>query len=287
MFKPFQYCFFSPATSRSSTGCKSVKCCSAAFKSDFKTLFTCSLRCTDQVTSTQSNSKLSLCNRNSTLNWALYSDISWTSCTHTTSARKKRKKKNFTLTVRSIEAHPLAERKEVVFPTKHCSRAKMAPRNTAASGGFTTQHGLMSYRWLLCAMTRPSLSTFKRHHVTGAQDWMYGWSNVANSFQGKVAKACLRRPCNSPNGVMIICIFNDSLWSFAYSMIHQDHFRVQWFIKIICIFNNWSRSFAYSMSHRDNLHMQSFVEFVYIFNDSSWSFTYSVIHSSYSMTDKI
>lgn len=62
----------------------------------------------------------------------------------------------------STGAHPLAERKEVAFPTKHCNRANMAPRNVGASGGFSAQHGLMSYRWLLCAMTQPSLSTLTR-----------------------------------------------------------------------------------------------------------------------------
>lgn len=95
-------------------------------------LFTCSLRCTDQVTSTHSRAKLSPCNRNPRLNCALYSDISLTSCTHTTSARKLL---HFCVRVYvcSVEAHPLAGRREVAFPTKHCSRAKMAPRKASSS----------------------------------------------------------------------------------------------------------------------------------------------------------
>lgn len=116
-------------------------------------LFTCSLRSTDQVSSTRARAKLSLCNRNSRLKDALYSDMSLTSCSHTPHH----------FCVCSIEAHPLAERKEVAFPTKHCSRAKMAPRKVAASGGFSVQHGLMSYRCL-----RSDMSTFIRHDGTRA-----------------------------------------------------------------------------------------------------------------------
>lgn len=64
-------------------------------------LFTCSLRCTDQVTSKQSTPKLSLGNRNSRLKCALYSDISLTPYTHHIST-----KKNFTVCVKQELIYP-------------------------------------------------------------------------------------------------------------------------------------------------------------------------------------
>lgn len=104
-------------------------------------LFTCSLRCTDQVTSTHSSSKLSLCNCDSCPNCALHSDISLPSCTHTTSAPKKKKPRLHFTSVCSVEAHPLTERKEVAFPTKHFSWATKKKwhleKAAAASGGFS------------------------------------------------------------------------------------------------------------------------------------------------------
>lgn len=115
-------------------------------------LFTCSLRCTDQVTSTHSRAKLSPCNRNPRLNCALYSDISLTSCTHTTSARKLLHFTSVCVCVQ-LKLILLQEEERWRFPQSTAAGQKWhLGKRAAASGGFSAQHGLMSYRCLLCAM---------------------------------------------------------------------------------------------------------------------------------------
>lgn len=206
-------------------------------------LFTCSLRCTrsgyqhtlEHKTFTlqqQSEAKVRFILRH--LFIILHS--------HQISAKKKQNQKKASLHVCEFNRHSSSQGKKrggVSHKALQPSKKNMAPRNAAAavaSGGFTAEDCLMSYRWLLCAMTRPSLSTFMPHHGTHTthksptqsplstrlhaggslictHDWRSGWNRAwHNSFQGNVATCCMQVTtlCHC------ICIFTESTWSFAY-----------------------------------------------------------------------
>lgn len=113
----------------------------------------------------------------------------------------------------STGAHPRAERKEVAFPTKHCSRANMAPRRTLEhlETSLTTSHDELQMS-ALCH--DPALSehnnaitcyTHTHHLLRSAQcllnyycHWTTCWS-LNCSFQGKVAETCSRNCFKFPH----------------------------------------------------------------------------------------